>query len=62
MSKQDVTKQSDRELSLIVFNDEYLYLKRRSRYFLSIIDELFTYRPEQLEVLKQDLLDDEAEA
>ena len=58
MNKQDVTMQSDDELSLIVMNDEYLYKGRHRRNFINEIKEMFTYTDAQLDVLKQDLADD----
>ncbi len=57
-NKQDLREYSDNELSLLVFNDEDLYLERHRRGFLNVIDELFIYTDAQLEVLKQDLADD----
>lgn len=62
MSKQDITGYSENELSLLVFNDEYLYKMRRQRDFLNDIKKMFEYTSEQLEVLKQDLEDDAKES
>lgn len=59
MKKQDLTEYSDNELSLVVFNDEYLYKLRRSkRSLLSEIEESFEYTPKQLEVLLNDIDED----
>jgi hypothetical protein len=56
--KQDITNQSESELSLIVFNDEWFYNVRHRTGFLNIIDETFIYTTAQLEELKRDLQDD----
>lgn len=56
--KQDITMYSDCELSLLVFNDEYLYSVRHKRGFKGMIEELFTYTQDQLNELNQDLQDD----
>lgn len=59
MSKQDLTEYSDKELSLVVMNDECLYRMRRT--FLkdqSFLTEYFDFTDEQLEVLIQDIKDD----
>jgi hypothetical protein len=57
--KTDITMHSDDELSLIVMNDEGLYNERHRRNFInSTIREFFVFTDEQLEVLKQDLIDD----
>lgn len=53
--KQDLTQYSENELSLLVFNDEGLYLMRRKSYFFETLEEFFIYTPEQLDVLKEDL-------
>ena len=55
---QDITMYSDDELSMIVFNDEFLYNGRHKSYFIKEIEEFFIYTPEQLEVLIQDIQDD----
>lgn len=56
--RQDLTDYSDQELSLLVFNDEYLYTRRHSRGFKELIDSLFSYNIDQWQVLEQDLKDD----
>ena len=57
--KQDITIYSDNELSLIVFNDEYLYkLRHNERALLETLNEFFIFNDEQLETLKDDLQDD----
>ena len=58
MNKQDLTQYSDNELSMHVFNDEYLYNNRHRSFFKSIIDETFVYTAEQWDVLSDDLQDD----
>jgi hypothetical protein len=57
--KQDIRQYSDNELSLLVFNDEYLYLRRFRAGFAQMIDEMFEYTSEQLDVLIQDINDEE---
>ena len=63
---QDITHYTENELSLLVFNDEYFYRERnyqgKSDYVLALVAEEFIYTPEQLEVLKQDLIDDREES
>jgi len=52
----DITEYSDQELSLVVFNDEYLYNDRHRPGFMDdTINGYFIYTPEQLEVLERDL-------
>ena len=55
MEKQDITQHSDQELSLLVFNDEYLYLRRHLPSFIELIKEMFIFTDEQLQVLIEDL-------
>ena len=50
-SKEDIRSYSDQELSLLVFNTEWLYkvaLNNDTDKFLTIINNLYTYREEQL--------------
>lgn len=58
MEKQDITEYSDKELSLVVFNTEYLYNIRHRENFIEFLRELFLFRPEQLETFNQDLKED----
>ena len=58
MKPQDITEYSDDELSLLVFNDEALYLSMHKPWFLQDIRELFKFTPAQFEVLKNDLDED----
>lgn len=55
----DVTDHSDRELSLIVFNDEYLYSLRRRSNFIDILRDMFTATDEQWQDLEESLKEDE---
>ena len=55
----DLTEYSDRELSLHVMNDEYLYSERGHKaYLMALINEQFKYTQEQLEELENDLADE----
>ena len=55
----DITRYDENELSLNVFNDEYLYNARLNKsYLIDIINETFIYTDEQMDVLIQDLDDD----
>jgi len=51
----DITMHSDNELSLLVFNDESLYLMRNRSGFLGLIKETFKFTPDQFQVLMDDL-------
>lgn len=51
----DIRYQSDSELSMLVYNTDYLYQLRHGSGFLRLIDKLFVYRPAQLKVLLHDL-------
>ena len=55
MTKQDLTKYSDSELSLMVFNDEMLYKMRNRRNFIETLREIFIFSESQLNELNQDL-------
>jgi len=56
----DLTRYSDQELSLHVFNDEYLYVERHDiPYLLALCAEEFLFTEEQLSVLLADLKDEE---
>ena len=59
MNKQDLKIHSDNELSLLVFNDEYLYRIRHRQHFKDLIDECFEYTDDQWQVLVDDLENDE---
>jgi len=61
LSVQDITMHSDRELALIVYNDEYLYRMRKT--FLkdqSVLDEMFKFTDDQLMELVSDILVEDA--
>jgi hypothetical protein len=57
-TRKDITMYSGNELSLIVFNDQGLYEDRHGKWFISTLDELFVYTEEQLDILKDDLVED----
>lgn len=63
---EDLRQYSDDELSLRVFNEEYFYCERnyddKPDYVIALCREEFFFTDDQLEVLKQDLIDDQAEA
>ena len=52
---QDLTQYSESELSMWVFNDEYLYNNRHRMHLKSILDDLFIYTDEQWIELQADL-------
>jgi hypothetical protein len=60
---ENITHYSEDELSLRVFNDELMYRHRNDIKWLkeTILDEFFTYTPEQYNVLLQDIEDDQKE-
>jgi hypothetical protein len=52
----DITRYGENELSLNVFNDEYLYNARLNKsYLIDIINETFIYTDEQMDVLIEDV-------
>jgi len=56
MSKTDITMHSDSELSLMVFNDEWLYNQRhRTEVLIELIHSLFKFTAIQLNVLMDDI-------
>lgn len=55
MNKQDLTQYSDSELSLLVFNEEWLYNDRHKPWFIDSLEEFFIYSAKQLGELKQDI-------
>lgn len=58
--KQDLREYSDAELSMMVFNDEGLYLMRRNKTALfETLNELFIFTKEQARELELDLEEDE---
>jgi hypothetical protein len=56
--KQDLTSHSDNELSLIVFNDEYLYRQRSNPHLEDILNEHFIFTIDQYQTLCQDIQDE----
>ena len=54
----DITQYSEDELSLNVFNDEELYKLRHTGGLKYILDDIFIYTDEQMEILENDLADD----
>lgn len=61
MDKIDITTHGYAELSLLVYNDEYLYRARFRRDFLSMIGELFIFTQDQMNDLMS-VLDEERES
>ena len=56
---QDLTQYGSSELSMWVFNDEYLYdLRHNQDELIGTLDELFVYDDEQLAELLEDLISD----
>jgi hypothetical protein len=53
--KTDITMHSENELSLIVFNDEYLYTRRHSKFLVHTLKDLYKFTDEQMNVLINDL-------
>jgi len=51
----DLTEYSDRELSLVVYNDQGLYNCRHDSDLIDELEEVFTFTPCQLLVLLDDL-------
>ena len=56
--KESLYRFSDDELSLRVFNEESLYLRRHERGFIRELSSIFQYTNKQLAVLRVDLQDD----
>ena len=60
--KQNLKKCSDDELSLVVFNTEYLYNLRFKRFVLrQALDEEYTFTAKQYAILKEDIEADRLE-
>lgn len=57
--REDLTEYSDAELSLRVFNDEWLYKMRRRRNFIEELEQIFIFTEEQREELENDLKEEE---
>jgi len=56
--RQSLYRQSDDELSLIVFNTEYLYNIRHKKELFRVLRLDYQFTNKQLAVLKADLKDD----
>lgn len=61
MTKQDITMHSDLELSLMVFNTEWLFNSRKRPSFIARLKELYVFTDEQLDVLLTDLAEEALE-
>jgi hypothetical protein len=56
----DLTDQGECELSLIVFNTEHLYRRRRDRTFRRQLEQEFIFTEDQWDELTDDLNEEEA--
>ena len=61
MNKEDLSKYSNQELSLRIFNDECLYKSRNGDCFIETLYDIFVFTHEQLKELKKDLKEDKKE-
>lgn len=59
--KKDITKYSQNELSMVVFNEEYLYNMRGTSYLEEFLNDNYVYTPEQWAVLQWNLEEDREE-
>lgn len=59
--RQDLREFSSRELALLVYNDEYLYLRRHRSDFFSMLESMFIFTHDQLAELTADLLEENEE-
>ena len=59
--KIDLTSSSDRELYLLVQNDQSLYSLRKHKILFDVLKRTFTYTEQQLQVLKNELSIDQQE-
>ncbi len=59
--REDLTHYGDDELSLRVFNDEYLYTMRNRRALFNILNEQFISTLGQMKVLIDDIAQDNEE-
>jgi len=56
IEKMDLTQYSENELSMLVFNIEFLYNMRRNIKELKLeLDEIYDYTEEQFEILVNDI-------
>jgi hypothetical protein len=59
IEKMDLTQYSENELSMLVFNIEFLYNMRRNIKELKLeLDEIYDYTEEQFEILVNDIKED----
>lgn len=61
MNRKSLYRYGDDELSLIVFNTEWLYKIRHERGFIRTLRDCYQFTNKQLAVLKEDLLADKQE-
>ncbi len=59
--RKDLRRFSDDELSLMVFNDEYLYNRRFKGGLRRELESMFYFSAKQYKVLKADIEDDKKE-
>lgn len=55
---QDLCQYSDNELSLTVYNDEFLYKRRHRSDFKALLNELYIFTDDQWETFVNDLEDE----
>lgn len=55
LNRIDITKYSENELSLIVFNTEYLYRIKYNNNFLNLISLMYKHTLKQKEILINDI-------
>ena len=58
---KDLRQYSSRELSLWVYNDEFLYSQRFRSSFIDLVSDIFLYTDEQLEELINDIAEEQIE-
>lgn len=57
----DLTNYSNQELSLLVFNTQFLYDNRHEDWFLYEISQMYVYTEDQMKELLNDLAEDKKE-
>tara|TARA_Y100000296_G_C4979208_1_gene159773 strand:- start:277 stop:510 length:234 start_codon:yes stop_codon:yes gene_type:complete len=58
LEKTDLTEYGSSELSLYVFNDEWLYARRHRGDFEKFLRQMFVFTDEQWDELVEDLMQD----
>ena len=58
LEKADLTEYGSSELSLYVFNDEWLYARRHRGDFEKFLRQMFVFTDEQWDELVEDLMQD----